>query len=85
MPSYVIHYICGNKLIENYKVTPKEKSLFLVWNLIPDTSKWLGNKETVSKNGDFRKEHRKKIQNEKVLTHFRKEEEKNKIIMNKRN
>ena len=44
MPSYVIHYICGNKLIENYKVAPKEKSMFLVGNLIPDSSKVFGPK-----------------------------------------
>ena len=81
MPSYVIHYICGNKLIENYKVTPKEKALFLVGNLIPDSSKLLGNIETASIPGDFRKEHRDEIQNEKFTTHFRNPKERNNVIM----
>ena len=81
MPSYVIHYICGNKLIEKYKVTPKDKSLFLVGNLIPDSSKLLGQMETASLSGDFRKEHRDEIQKEKHITHFRDIENQNKLIM----
>ena len=81
MPSYVIHYICGNKFIEKYKVTPKEKSEFLVGNLIPDSSKVLGNIETASLPGDFRKKHRKEIQQEKLLTHFRDEKDLDNVIM----
>ena len=81
MPSYIIHYICGNKLIENYKVTPREKSLFLVGNLIPDSSKLLGNMETASISGDFRKDNREKIQNEKFSTHFRDPNERKNVIM----
>ena len=81
MPSYVIHYICGNKLIEKYKVSPKEKAMFLVGNLIPDSSKVLGNIETASLPGDFRKRHRKEIQQEKLLTHFRDEKDLDNVIM----
>ena len=80
MPSYVIHYICGNKLIESYKVSPKEKSMFLVGNLIPDSSKLLGNIETASLTGDFRKKHRKEIQQEKLLTHFRNQNDLDNVI-----
>lgn len=81
MPSYVIHYICGNKLLENYMVTQKEKSEFLVGNLIPDSSKVLGNIETASLPGDFRKKHRKQIQQEKLSTHFRNEKDFDNVIM----
>lgn len=81
MPSYVIHYICGNKLIENYKVAPKEKSMFLVGNLIPDSSKVFGNIETASLPGDFRRRHRKEIQKEKITTHFRDENDQDNVIM----
>lgn len=81
MPSYVIHYICGNKLIENYKVTPKEKSLFLVGNLIPDSSKIFGNVDITSIKNDFRKIHRKEIQTEKLTTHFRRKEDRNNVVM----
>ena len=81
MPSYVIHYICGKKLIENYAVNSKEKSEFLVGNLIPDSSKVLGNIETASIPGDYRKKHRKEIQQEKLLTHFRDEKDLDNVIM----
>lgn len=81
MPSYVIHYICGNKLIENYKVSSKDKSLFLIGNLIPDSSKVLGNIETASLPGDFRKRNRDKIQTEKLLTHFRDEKDHDSVVM----
>ena len=81
MPSYIIHYICGKKLIENYRLSPKDKSLFLFGNLIPDTSKLLGSIETASLPGDFRKEHRKEIQKEKISTHFRDEKDIDEVIM----
>lgn len=81
MPSYVIHYICGSKLIENYHVTSKEKSLFLVGNLIPDSSKIFGNIDITSRKKDFRKIHREAIQKEKLTTHFRSTEDKDNVVM----
>ena len=69
MPSYIIHYICGKKLIENYRVTDKKQALFLIGNLIPDTSKIQTKKE------------RYLIQGEKNKTHFRDGMDKDKVML----
>ena len=65
MPSFVIHYITGNKLLNDIKMNEDDKLLFLLGNLIPDSSK----------------NNKKDIQKEKLITHFRRIEDSNTNLM----
>ena len=80
MPSYVIHHIAGTNLLDKYKVCDKQKCLFLLGNLIPDTIKTLGNETDSLKIKEIRDKYYKEIQKEKFLTHFRRKEDFNKNV-----
>lgn len=80
MPSYVIHHIAGNNLLDRYKVSEKQKGLFLLGNLIPDTIKTLGNETDSEKVKKLRDQFYKQIQQEKTATHFRRKEDFNKNV-----
>ena len=80
MPSYVIHHIAGNKLLDKYKVSDKQKGLFLLGNLIPDTIKTLGTETDPKRIKQLRDKFYKQIQQEKTATHFRRKEDFNKNV-----
>ena len=75
MPSYVIHHIAGNKLLDKYKICDKERGLFLLGNLIPDSSKIFGNETNSQKIRALKDEYKEDIQKEKISTHFRRSED----------
>ena len=80
MPSYVIHHIAGNNLLDKYKISDKQKGLFLLGNLIPDSIKTLGNETDPEKVKAIRDKFYKQIQQEKNATHFRRKEDFNKNV-----
>ena len=80
MPSYVIHHIAGNNLLDKYKISDKQKGLFLLGNLIPDSIKTLGNETDPVKVKELRDKYYKEIQHEKNATHFRRKEDFNKNV-----
>lgn len=80
MPSYVIHHIAGNNLLDKYKISDKQKGLFLLGNLIPDSIKTLGNETDPIKVKELRDKYYKEIQHEKNATHFRRKEDFNKNV-----
>jgi hypothetical protein len=80
MPSYVIHHIAGNKLLDKYIISDKQKGLFLLGNLIPDSIKTLGNETDSVKVKAIRDKFYKQIQHEKAATHFRRREDFNKNV-----
>ena len=84
MPSYVIHHIAGSNLlkkIENgYRLDNDKKGLFLLGNLIPDSSKVFGNETDPEKRKKLKDEHMNEFQQEKVSTHFRRREDEYKNV-----
>jgi len=81
MASFVIHHIAAERflaiLAEKYGITlsKEEQDEFFMANLIPDSSKL----RSIPKDApaEERKAHSKKVQEEKVVTHFRSEDDKN--------
>ena len=71
MASYVIHDVCGEKFLENINVKEECKPGFLLGNLIPDSSIVFGNVKDPIEKKKIKEEHRDKIQEEKINTHFR--------------
>ena len=65
MPSFIIHHISGERLLNNLNLNEEDRLLFLLGNLIPDSSK----------------NNKKDIQKEKLITHFRRIEDNNKLLM----
>ena len=86
MASFVIHNIAGEKLLnlleENYGVrfTMEQKDLFLMSNLIVDSSMLKFDEKLGSNLDEAKKIHRKIIQEEKVRTHFRDDDDANLCI-----
>lgn len=86
MASFVIHNIAAEKLIsvleKEYRVNIDEKSKnhFLLGNLIVDSSKLKYQEIEGRSPEESKKEYRKKIQHEKVSTHFRNEDDANLCI-----
>ena len=81
MPSYVIHHVDGNKLLEKIKLRKEDQDLFLLGNLIPDSSKVFGNITDINKKREIKKNCSEQIQNEKLTTHFRRKGDTNQTIM----
>ena len=80
MPSYVIHHIAGNILLDKFKLSDEKKGLFLLGNLIPDSSKVFGNETDPEVRKALRDANKAAIQQEKETTHFRRKEDFNKNV-----
>lgn len=65
MPSFAVHSICGDKLIEKLRINEKDKQSFIIGNILPDISRVSG----YSKLDD--KEKRRATQYKKKISHFR--------------
>lgn len=60
MPSFVIHSICCRELEKKMTISKKEKDMFFLGNLIPDT-----------KQSDHKNATHESISKEKIVTHFK--------------
>lgn len=86
MASFVIHNIAGEKLLnlleENYgiKLTQEQNDLFLMSNLIVDSSRVKFNGQLGDNLEEAKRIYRRKIQDEKVATHFRNNDDANLCI-----
>ncbi len=79
MASFVIHNIAAERFLQiasekyNISFTPEERNEFLMANLIPDSSRLPKINKDATK--EERKERQQAVQNEKIATHFRREED----------
>lgn len=86
MASFVIHSIAGeeflNLLEKKYgvKFTGEQKNEFLIGNLIVDSSRLKFIKQDNESMEEAKKNYRKLVQKEKLLTHFRNEDDKDLCI-----
>lgn len=75
MASYVMHDVAGEKFLESINASEDVKAGFLLGNLIVDSSIIFGNETDPEERKKIRAKYRDEIQNEKVSTHFRNEED----------
>lgn len=88
MASFVIHTIAGKKLLEQlynrgYIISEDKKNNFLLGNLIPDSTRincYIPTNLTEDEIKNFKKMYKEQIQQEKIQTHFRNNDDLEKCI-----